>query len=75
MDTAKNKEELNMQDITPEDSVATIYLLPMTNEQKKELEELDAKSKAESELKKQAKASLVSKLAGLGLTEDEIAAL
>lgn len=71
-----------MKEITPEDSVVPIYLVPLTSKEKTEMakqariyeEELKAKALAE-EQKKSAQESAIKKLAALGLTEEEARAI
>lgn len=65
-------------DITPEDSVVPVYLVPLTPEEEAEREQWaveEAARQAEQEAKAAAKESAKEKLAALGLTEDEVAAL
>lgn len=66
------------EDITPEDSVVPVYLVPLTPEEEAEREQWDAEA-AERETvetaKQEARASALAKLSALGLTEDEISAL
>jgi hypothetical protein len=71
-----------MEDITPEDSVVPVYLVPPTVEQEAEREQwaLDALAREkvladELTAKEGARASAYAKLAKLGLTPDEIAAI
>lgn len=66
------------KDITPADSVVPVYLVPLTAEEEAEREawateaaEREAAEQAKLEAKEAAKA----KLAKLGLTEEEVAAL
>lgn len=65
-------------DITPDDSVVPVYLVPLTPEEEAEREqwaiEKAAREQAEAE-KSAARASALEKLAALGLTEAEITAL
>lgn len=67
-----------MEDITPEDSVVPVYLVPLTEEQLAELEQLaieeEARKQAEAD-KEVARLSALNKLAALGLTPEEISAL
>jgi hypothetical protein len=65
-------------DITPEDSVAPIYLVPLTQEQIIEREAFAAQ--VESDLlsiqtAESVKLSAIAKLAALGLTEEEAKAI
>lgn len=76
------KNEIIGEDITPEDSVVPIYLVPLTPEQEAEREaefEAQEQEKAQRELeaeqKEQARLSALAKLESLGLTEDELKAL
>jgi hypothetical protein len=69
-------------DITPEDSVVPVYLVPLTPEEEAEREAMAAQAEAdriaaeEAEVAKAAaKESAVAKLAALGLTEEEAAAI
>jgi len=69
-------------DITPEDSVVPVYLVELTEEEVAEREALAAQSAQEEadriaaeEAKVAAKASAIAKLAALGLTEEEAAAI
>ena len=71
-----------MEDITPEDSIVPIYLVPLTEEELAEREVLAAEAEAErlaveeaSAAKAAAKESAKAKLAALGLTEEEVTAL
>lgn len=67
-----------MEEITPQDSTVPVYLVPLTKEQlaehkkwaaeKEELQRLE-------EAKVSAKETAKSKLAALGLTEEEVSAL
>lgn len=70
--------ELPGEDITPEDSVVPVYLVPLTAEEEAEREQWaveQADREAAEEAKKQARISALEKLAALGLTEDEVSAL
>lgn len=69
-------------DITPEDSVVPVYLVELTEEEIAEREAIAAQSAQEEadriaseEAKVAAKASAIAKLAALGLTEEEAAAI
>ena len=69
-------------DITPEDSVVPVYLIELTEEEIAEREasaaaaaQQEADRLAEIEAKEAAKASAIAKLAALGLTEEEAAAI
>ena len=67
-----------MQDITPADSVAPVYLVPFTEEELAQREQwaIDAAEREAAELAKiAAKEAALAKLAKLGLTEEEITAL
>lgn len=71
-------DELPGEDITPDDSVVPVYLVPLTAEEEAEREQWaqeQADREAAEEAKKQARISALEKLAALGLTEDEVAAL
>lgn len=74
----KKTTELPGEDITPEDSIVPVYLVPLTAEEEAEREQW-ATEQAERELaeqtKKEARQSALAKLEALGLTSDEIAAL
>lgn len=65
-------------DITPEDSVVPIYLVPLTPEEEAErtrwAKEAEQREKDEA-AKVDAKASAISKLSALGLTEEEAKAV
>lgn len=65
-------------DITPEDSVVPVYLVPLTEEEEAEREAMAAQAEAdriaaeEAEVAKQAaKEAAVAKLVKLGLTKEE----
>lgn len=65
-------------DITPEDSVVPVYLVPLTPEEEAEREQWaveQAEREAAEEAKIAAKETAKAKLAALGLTDDEVAAL
>lgn len=65
-------------DITPEDSVVPIYLIPLTPEEEAEREQWAieaAEREAAEEAKVSAKQSALAKLALLGLTEEEAKAV
>lgn len=76
--TAKITEVNEPQDITPEDSVVPVYLVPLTADEEAEREkwatEQAAREQAEAD-KQAARESALAKLAVLGLTEAEITAL
>lgn len=70
------------QEITPEDSIVPVYLVPPTAEEIAANEAAQAQLEAEQAAAEQAaadketaKASATAKLKKLGLTDDEIAAL
>lgn len=68
----------NAIDITPEDSIAPVYLVPFTEEELLEQEQWavqQAEREAAEEAKVAAKESAQAKLAALGLTEEEVRAL
>ena len=72
---AKNSEAI---DITPDDSVVPVYLVPLTPEEEAEREQWaleQAEREQAEEAKVAAKESARAKLATLGLTEDEVLAL
>ena len=75
---AKKKDPTEPVDITPEDSVSPVYLVPLTDAELAEREawatEQAEREQAEAD-KASARESALSKLAALGLTADEIAAL
>lgn len=69
-------------DITPEDSIVPVYLVELTEEEIAEREahaaemaQQEADRIAAAEAKEAAKASAIAKLAALGLTEEEAAAI
>lgn len=67
-----------MQDITPADSVAPVYLVPFTEKELVEREQwaIELAEREAAELAKvAAKKAALTKLAKLGLTEEEIIAL
>ena len=67
-----------MEDITPADSVVPVYLVPLTTEEEAEREAWAAEAEeraAAEEAKIAAKETAKAKLAKLGLTDDEVAAL
>ena len=71
-------ETLPGEDITPEDSIVPVYLVPLTEEEEAERAQWaqeQADREAAEEAKKEARQSALGKLAALGLTEDEISAL
>lgn len=83
---AKNKtvaaeeivNELPGEDITPEDSVVPVYLVPLTPEEEAEREQWaqeQVQREANEQAKRDARESALAKLAALGLTDAEIAAL
>ena len=66
------------EDITPEDSIVPVYLVPLTEAEEAERaqwaqEQADRETEAEN--KKQARESALAKLSALGLTEQEIQAI
>lgn len=75
---AKNEAVSEPQDITTADSVVPVYLVPLTPEEEAEREQWAAdqvaREAAEAE-RAAARESAHAKLADLGLTDDEIAAL
>lgn len=70
--------ELPGVDITPDDSIVPVYLVPLTADEAAEREQW-AKEQAERDIaetqKAEHRASALEKLAALGLTIDEIGAL
>ena len=67
-----------MKDITPQDSVVPIYLVPPTEEEQAELERLAEAERLATQLQEQkelARVSAIQKLANLGLTEEEAKAV
>lgn len=65
-------------DITPEDSVVPVYLVPLTEEELAERETWaaeQAQREAAEQARLDAKETAKAKLAKLGLTDDEVAAL
>lgn len=65
-------------DITPEDSVVPVYLVPLTDEEIAEREQWaveQAEREAAEEARIAAKETAKAKLAKLGLTDEEVAAL
>lgn len=72
------ENNLNAINITPEDSVVPVYLLPLTEEEILDREAFAAQIAADmtAELQKAAaKESALIKLAALGLTEEEARAI
>jgi len=72
------EETLPGEDITPEDSIVPVYLVPLTPEEEAEREAWaveQAEREAAEQAKQEARASALEKLAKLGLTQDEVAAL
>lgn len=67
-----------MEDITPEDSVVPVYLVPLTEEELSERKAwaLEATQReGETAAKEKARQSALTKLAALGLTKQEIEVL
>jgi len=67
-----------MEDITPEDSVVPVFLVPLTEEEEAERKKRAleaAEREAEEQAKLDAKESALNKLATLGLTEEEARAI
>lgn len=69
-------------DITPDDSVVPVWLVPLTDDEQAEREqwvieqaEREAQAQAEAEAKTVARENALAKLADLGLTLEEIAAI
>lgn len=76
--TKNNSVAINYQDITPDDSVVPVYLIPFTPEEEAERAQWateQANQAAAEQAKVEARQSALAKLAALGLTEEEIAAL
>jgi DNA-binding transcriptional regulator YhcF (GntR family) len=72
----------NAQDITPEDSVAPVYLIPLTEEEivqrQEEYEKFLKQEQAEKDQQVQKEQNLkaaIEKLSKLGLTEEEAKAI
>ena len=66
------------EDITPEDSIVPIYLVPLTNEEqinRDEWNEYILSRDLEFEKKEEAKISALAKLEKLGITQEELSAL
>ena len=77
---AKNKtiEEIQGEEITPEDSVVPVYLVPLTPEEEAEREQWateQAERESETQAKVDARESALAKLSALGLTAEEIQAI
>lgn len=69
---------MDIQDITPEDSIVPVYLIPLTPQEEEEIasqiqKNLDEESAVQDAL--MAKQSALAKLAKLGLTEEEARAV
>ena len=71
-----------MKDITPEDSIAPVFLAPPSKDELVELENLkkeqatrEAEFVAQETAKEKLQATAIAKLAKLGLTEDEARAI
>jgi hypothetical protein len=67
-----------MENITPPESVVPVYLVPLTKEELAEREQWAieaAQRETAEEAKLEAKETAKAKLAKLGLTEEEVAAL
>jgi hypothetical protein len=72
------EQEIPGEDITPEDSIVPVYLVPLTEEEEAERAQRaqeQADREAAEKAKEEAKVSARAKLTALGLTEDEVAAL
>lgn len=72
----------NAEDITPEDSVVPVYLIPLTDEEiaQREAENAEREAAETAKLEQEAaaesaKASALKKLAKLGLTQEEAKAV
>jgi hypothetical protein len=71
-------KKVEPKDITPADSVVPVYLVPLTAEEEAEREQWAveaAEREAAEEAKLAAKEAAKAKLAKLGLSEEEVAAL
>ena len=71
----KTIETIEPEDITPEDSVVPVYLVPLTADEKAEREQwsIDQAAREQADADKiAARESAMAKLAKLGLTVDEI---
>jgi type II secretory pathway predicted ATPase ExeA len=70
---------MELIEVTPEDSIVPVYVEDLTLEErnlrKKELEDLQAEVQSNLDSRIEARESALAKLAALGLTEEEIAAL
>jgi hypothetical protein len=74
--------EIIGEDITPEDSIVPVYLVPLTPEEEAQREaehktwkQEEKQRELEAEQKEQSRLSALAKLESLGLTEDELKAL
>lgn len=73
-----NTNNMQPEDITPADSVVSVYLVPFTEEELKAREQWavhEAQREAAEQAKIDAKQSALAKLALLGLTEEEARAV
>lgn len=71
-------KKVELKDITPADSVVPVYLVPLTAEEEAEREQWAAEAEereAAEAAKIEAKETAKAKLAALGLSEEEVAAL
>lgn len=67
-----------MKDITPENSIVPVYLVPPTKEEIAEQEQRileDQERRQQEQAKEEARISALEKLAKLGLTEEEAKAI
>lgn len=67
-----------MEDITPADSVVPVYLIPLTDDELAQREQLlleQIKQDSEKAEKLSIKETAISKLTSLGLTEEEVLAI
>jgi hypothetical protein len=64
-----------IEDITPEGSVAPVYLIPLTDEEVAELEAHNESMIADAAAQEAIKKAAADKLAALGLTIDELKVL
>lgn len=75
----KKKIELDLgEEITPKDSVAPVYLKPLTAEEEADREELykeQLEREKTEQARKDARVNAVKKLSKLGLTDKEIEAM
>ncbi len=68
----------NWVDVTPEDSFAPVYIVPLTEEDVASIEDVSLKQQEQEKLlaaQRATKESAIAKLAKLGLTAEEAAAI